>query len=69
VLRKALRRRVAFNTLTGQTLFTGRLAEFDGKTYVLEACETYPGPGETAREIKGRQYIDREHGFLSELDP
>jgi small nuclear ribonucleoprotein (snRNP)-like protein len=67
VLDKALRRRVAVNTIEGDTLFTGRLAEYDGTTFVLEQCETVPNPGETANPIAGRQYVDRIHGFLTEL--
>jgi small nuclear ribonucleoprotein (snRNP)-like protein len=67
VLDKALRRRVALNTVDGETLFTGRLVEYDAETFVLEQCETIPAPGETARPIKGRQYVDRIHGFLTEL--
>lgn len=67
VLNKALRRRVAVNTVTGETLFTGRLADFDDTTYVLEQCETVAAHGETAQPIAGRQYVDRVHGFLTEL--
>lgn len=67
VLNKALRRRVAVNTVSGETLFTGRLADFDDSTYVLEQCETVTAPGETANPIAGRQYFDRVHGFLTEL--
>jgi small nuclear ribonucleoprotein (snRNP)-like protein len=67
VLDKALRRRVAVNFIDGPTAFTGRLAEYDDSTYVLEACETIPAPGETAQPIKGRQYVDRLHAFLQEL--
>lgn len=67
VLNRALRRRVAVNTVGGETLFTGRLADFDDTSYVLEQCETVPGPGETANPISGRQYFDRVHGFLTEL--
>jgi hypothetical protein len=55
------------NTVSGETLFTGRLADFDDSTYVLEACETVTAPGETASPIAGRQYFDRAHGFLTEL--
>ena len=60
-------RRVALNTVDGETLFTGRLADFDSETFVLDQCETVPGPGETPQPIKGRQYIDRIHGWLQEL--
>ncbi|MGZ3493061.1 MAG: hypothetical protein ACXU9S_16450 [Gemmatimonadaceae bacterium] len=67
VLDKALRRRVAVNFLDSPTTFTGRLAEYDADTYVLEQCETIPAPGETAQPIKGRQYVDRVHAFLQEL--
>lgn len=67
VLDKALRRRVAVNFLAGYGDFTGRLAEYDGKTFVIEQCETIPAPGETAQPIAGRQYIDRTHAFLQEL--
>lgn len=66
-LSKALRRRVAVNTPEGQTLFIGRLAEFDRETYVLEQCETVVAPGETPQPIAGRHYVDRVHGFLTEL--
>lgn len=67
VLDKALKRRVALNTVEGETLFTGRLAEYDDTTYVLEQCETVPAAGETAQPITGRQYVDRIHGFITEL--
>ena len=68
VLDELLLRRVAVNEVdTGNVLFVGRLAKYDGETYVLDQCETYPRPGETAQPIKGRQYIDRIHTFLSEL--
>ena len=67
VLDKAIRRRVAVNFLDGQVGFTGRLAEYDSETYVLEQCETIPAPGETAQPIAGRQYVDRIHSFLQEL--
>jgi hypothetical protein len=67
VLDKVLRRRVALNTVDGETLFTGRLAEYDSETYVLEDCQTVPAPGEIPNPIKGRQYVDRIHGFLTEL--
>ena len=68
VLDKALRRRVAVNFLDGPATFTGRLAEYDSETYVLEQCETVPAPGETAQPIAGRQYVDRIHAFLQELN-
>jgi len=68
VLDKALRRRVAVNFLGPTQTFTGRLAEYDDKTYVIEACETLPGPGETAQPIRGRQYVDRHLAFLQELE-
>jgi hypothetical protein len=55
------------NTVSGETLFTGRLADFDDQCYVLEACETIAAPGETPNPISGRQYFDRVHGFLTEL--
>lgn len=55
------------NFLDNDAVFTGRLAEFDGDTFVLEACETVPAPGETARPIPGRQYVDRIHAWLQEL--
>jgi small nuclear ribonucleoprotein (snRNP)-like protein len=72
VLDKALRRRVAVNFLDGAASFTGRLAEYDNNTYVLEACETIPTPAEVQQGVKaqpilGRQYIDRVHAFLQEL--
>ena len=67
VIENARNRRVALNTVDGETLFTGRLADFDSETFVLDQCETVPGPGETAQPIKGRQYIDRIHGWLQEL--
>ena len=67
VLDKALRRRVAVNFLDTTASFVGRLAEFDAETYVLEQCETIPGPGETAQPIAGRQYVDRLHAFIQEL--
>jgi hypothetical protein len=67
VLDRALLRRVAVNFLDNPAMFTGRLAEYDGETYVLEACETVAGPGETAQPIKGRQYVDRIHCWLQEL--
>ena len=67
-LSKALNRRVAVNLIdNGSTLFVGRLAGFDDSTYVLEQCETAPGPGETARSLAGRQYVDRIHAFVTEL--
>jgi hypothetical protein len=68
VLDRALRRRVAVNFLGNEAAFVGRLAEFDAETYVLEECETIPAPGETAQPIRGRQYVDRLHAFLQELD-
>jgi hypothetical protein len=68
VLDKALRRKVAVNFLGSHGSFTGRLAEYDAKTFVLEACETIAAPGETPRPIAGRQYVDRAHAFLQELD-
>ena len=67
VIENARNRRVALNTVDGETLFTGRLADFDSETFVLDQCETVPGPGETPQPIKGRQYIDRIHGWLQEL--
>ena len=67
VIENARNRRVALNSVDGETLFTGRLADFDSETFVLDQCETVPGPGETAQPIKGRQYIDRIHGWLQEL--
>lgn len=67
VLDKALRRRVAVNFLENDFVFTGRLAEYDEHTFVLEQCETHALPGETAQPIKGRQYVDRIHAFLTEL--
>lgn len=67
VLDKALRRRVAVNFLENDFVFTGRLAEYDDTTYVLEQCETHPAPNEVAQPIKGRQYVDRIHAFLTEL--
>lgn len=67
VLDKALRRRVAVNFLDNDFVFTGRLAEYDPETYVLEQCETHPGPNEVPQPIKGRQYVDRMHAFLTEL--
>jgi small nuclear ribonucleoprotein (snRNP)-like protein len=72
VLDSALRRRVAVNFLGGAASFTGRLAEYDKHTFVLEACETIPTPGEAQKGIKpqsiaGRQYVDRVHAFLQEL--
>lgn len=67
MLDKALRRRVAVNFLDTDSIFTGRLAEYDNTTYVLEQCQTVPGPGETARDIPGRQYVDRIHVWLQEL--
>lgn len=67
VLDKALRRRVAVNFLDNDSVFTGRLAEYDDNTYVLEQCQTVPGPGETAQDIPGRQYVDRIHAWLQEL--
>jgi small nuclear ribonucleoprotein (snRNP)-like protein len=66
-LSKALNRRVAVNLVdNGVTLFVGRLAGFDKDTYVLEQCETAPGPGETPNSLPGRQYIDRIHAFITE---
>lgn len=67
VLNKVLRRRVAVNTVTGETLFIGRLADFDDGCYVLEQCETVASPSENPKPIAGRQYFDRIHGFLTEL--
>jgi hypothetical protein len=67
VLDNALRRLVAVNALDGDTLFTGRLAEYDDQTYVLEKCETVPAANEVAQPIVGRQYVDRIHVFLTEL--
>ena len=67
VLDSALRRRVAVNFLDSDFVFTGRLADYDADTFVLEQCQTHPGPGETAQAIKGRQYVDRIHAFLTEL--
>lgn len=68
VLDKALRRRVAVNFLGNEAAFIGRLAEYDDETFVLEECETIAAPGETAQPIRGRQYVDRLHVFLQELD-
>jgi hypothetical protein len=68
VLDKALRRKVAVNFLNSTAAFTGRLAEYDAKTFVLEQCETIARPGETAQPIAGRQYVDRVHAFLQELE-
>ena len=66
-LTKALNRRVAVNLIdNGVTLFAGRLAGFDKDTYVLEQCETIPGPGETPNPLPGRQYVDRIHAFITE---
>lgn len=67
VVEAARNRRVALNTVEGETLFTGRLADYDSETWVLDQCETVPGPGETPQPIKGRQYVDRIHGWLQEL--
>jgi hypothetical protein len=67
VLDRALRRRVAVNFLDNDFVFTGRLAEYDADTFVLEQCETHAMPGETPQPIKGRQYVDRIHVFLTEL--
>lgn len=64
VLDKALRRRVAVNDVNGNTLFIGRLAEFDKDTYVLEQCQT---PGDDPHDLAGRQYVDRIHAFLTEF--
>lgn len=67
VLDKALLRRVAVNFIDSDSVFTGRLAEYDNETLVLEQCQTVPGPGETAQPITGRQYVDRIHVWLQEL--
>lgn len=72
VLDKAIRRIVVVNFLDGNASFSGRLAEYDSETYVLEACETIPTKEETergigAQKIAGRQYVDRVHAFLQEL--
>ena len=67
VIENARNRRVALNSVDGETLFVGRLADYDAETYVLDQCETVPGPGETPQPIKGRQYVDRIHGWLQEL--
>ena len=67
VLAQLVRRRVAVNFLDSDFVFTGRLAEYDDTTYVLEQCETWPAPGETAKKIAGRQYVDRIHCWLQEL--
>lgn len=63
-LSKAVNRRVAVNTVRGETLFVGRLAGFDKDTYVLDQCTT---PGDDPKDLAGRQYIDRIHGFITEL--
>jgi hypothetical protein len=55
------------NALDGDTLFTGRLAEYDDTTYVLEQCQTVADANGTIHPLKGRQYIDRIHAFLTEL--
>lgn len=67
VLDKALLRRVAVNFIDSDSVFTGRLADYDNETFVLEQCQTVPGPGETPRDITGRQYVDRIHAWLQEL--
>lgn len=67
VVDKLLRRRVAVNFLDSDFVFTGRLAEYDEQTYVLEQCETWAAPGETPKRIAGRQYVDRIHCWLQEL--
>lgn len=67
VLDKALRRRVAVNAVNGNTLFVGRLAEYDKETFVLEQCETVAPPSGTPTPLPGRHYVDRVHAFLTEL--
>lgn len=66
-LDRALLRRVAVNFIDSDSVFTGRLAEYDYETFVLEQCQTVPGPGETPQPIPGRQYVDRVHVWLQEL--
>jgi hypothetical protein len=67
VVSKALLRRVAVNFLGDEGTFIGHLAEFDGETYVLEQCETVPGPGEVPISLPGRHYVDRVNCWLQEL--
>jgi hypothetical protein len=67
VVESLLRRRVAVNFLDSDFIFTGRLAEYDDQTYVLEQCQTHAAPGETPKSIAGRQYVDRIHCWLQEL--
>ena len=67
VVEEALNRRVALNSVDGDTLFIGRLAAYDAETYVFEQCETVAAPGETPKRIPGRHYVDRIHGFITEL--
>jgi hypothetical protein len=67
-LSKALNRRVAVNLIDdGSTLFVGRFGSFDKDTLVFEQCESVPAPGETPRPFPGRQYVDRIHVFITEI--
>lgn len=67
VMDKALMRRVAVNFIDSDSVFTGRLADYDNETFVLEQCQTVPAPGGTPQPIQGRQYVDRIHVWLQEL--
>jgi small nuclear ribonucleoprotein (snRNP)-like protein len=67
-LSKALNRRVAVNLIdNGSTLFVGRFASFDDTSLVFEQCESVSGPNETPRAFPGRQFVDRIHVFITEL--